>query len=98
MRILALLTAFILVVAISFSGLLHSLVPHEHGHGQGEELVWGSLHSSLSHEQKAAVFIPELLLMLGFIAFFIFHTGALVRPRVVKEEIRRGVEKYRRFR
>ncbi len=102
-RLLGIISGLVLVVAITAGGLVHAIVPHDDGeHHSSTELIWGSLHSALQHEDK--------FLALAVVYLFVFAVP-LVGMRSIslhvpvgiealdqrREQLRRGTAKYRRF-
>jgi len=95
--------ASLLMLALGFGGLVHALVPHDEGdHHSSREMVWGSLHSAMQHEDK--------FLALGAIYLFVFsvliagmRNISLFVPVGIealdqrKVQLRRGTAAYRRF-
>ncbi len=97
---------FILIVAFSFGGLTHALLPHEHSHELGAiDLV----HAAVRLQEKQD-FLTPLLFSLVFVSLVVLvnsHVAQrqwnLVRLHVKASHaenisLRRGVAKYRRFR
>ncbi len=91
-----------LVVALLGNGFTHAAVPHDHG-GHHAEVVWGELHAVLQHQEKTllflAPFLPLFLFLLSFVCrpLLSFVEPFLLRSSPYEQNIRRGIELYRRF-
>jgi len=44
-------TTFLVAVFV-LSGVVHDVVPHDHGHGHAQNAIWQQLHSGMRHEEK----------------------------------------------
>lgn len=95
MKKTAFFIAFVVVLALTGGALLHAIVPHEHG--DASDVVWGSLHASLT---VVASGVGAVLLL--------WRTVILPQPElsahVVRREhrqaqlLRRGILAHRKFR
>ncbi len=69
---LTVILALVIISALVFGGVMHSIIPHNHsahithesGESDKESPVWVSLHSALRHEDKKLLFV--LLILLSF--------------------------------
>jgi|SRR6185369_1065438 len=100
MKLAAAIISLFLASSLFGGGLLHAVVPHEHGESHSSsETIWASLHGALAHEQKDILFtLPFVLIAIALSIVFapIFALKELVlQPRL--DELRRGVAMYRRF-
>lgn len=102
-RVFGLLCALALIAALTAGGLVHAAVPHDDGeHHSSTELVWGSLHSALSHEDKflaltALYLFVFAVLLTGMRSIALYVPVGIEALDQRKEQLRRGTAKYRRF-
>lgn len=97
----AMVVVLALVLALAFGGILHSLVPHNHGvhsaheaHPSGHEEespVWKALHASLHHEEKNLIYALLALFSLAFVVTTRAHFLVRVSTRA------RGSVRLRRY-
>ncbi len=94
--------AFALVLALVLGNPAHALIPHEHGdhHGAKESPVWQSLHAALRHEDKQALPVFSILVVL---ARLLTPSRVVARLAVetmtdsLFEYLRRGIVPHRKF-
>jgi hypothetical protein len=104
------LITLILISALLGGGVTHATVSHEHGHSHSaeESSIWATLHSSLRHEEKSALFVLSESFLLVAIAIIVAsaaaaHTHKLVqlvatrRDPYARDALRRGIYRYRVF-
>lgn len=104
------LIALVLISALLGGGVTHAAVSHEHGHFHSaeESSIWATLHTSLRHEDKSALFILSESFLLVSIAIIVastvaVHTHKLVqlvamrRDPYARDALRRGIYRYRVF-
>ena len=78
--------AVVLVVMVLGGGLLHALVPHDHGNGDehggtaGESIIWQIFHSALKHDDKKALFAMVEPLVLFLFAVILLKTLNTLNP------------------
>ncbi len=104
-RVLGLLAALVLLVALVGGGLVHAIVPHDDGdnHHDAKSVVWGSLHSALQHEDKSfALLAVVFTYAVGVVVLvtYAFRTELLFEAVAADsrlQHMRRGAAKYRRF-
>lgn len=92
---LAFLLVLVVIPALLFGSVLHTLIPHSH---DGGEMVWQELHAALRHDTKATVvFAAVLLTVLAPLFAFVFLKLA---PLTFAADmlLTRGIHKYRKFR
>jgi hypothetical protein len=101
------------IIALLFSGLLHSLIPHHHSgaadnHGDDQDsAIWTSLHSAIQHEQKKSLAVVDALMfsIIWVISVVIAETATRVVPAEIVAcdpcagaILRRGILPHRTFR
>jgi hypothetical protein len=97
------LVATLLVLALGGGGFVHAAVPHDEGdHHASSGIVWGSLHSALSHEDKffaltAVYLFVFAVLLTGVRSISLYVPVGIEAKNQKREELRRGTAKYRRF-
>ncbi|TSC62920.1 MAG: hypothetical protein Athens041674_380 [Parcubacteria group bacterium Athens0416_74] len=102
--------ALVLVVALLVGGLAHASVTHDHGHSHGadESSIWMTLHASLRHEEKSALFVISESFLLIVLVILIASTTAAhthklgqltatLRDPYARDALRRGIYRYRVF-
>ncbi len=100
MRVLTVLAAAFLLIALVNGAIVHALVPHSHAHSS--EIAWAQLHDSLRHEDKKAILFALALSLIGSVSLLVLShvaRGALHVP-VIDDRFRalsRGIYAYRRF-
>ncbi|MCX6820299.1 MAG: hypothetical protein NT019_03415 [Candidatus Adlerbacteria bacterium] len=99
------LLAFALVLVLCVGGLAHAVIPHDDGDHEhsSTEIIWGSLHSAMQHEDKflvtAAVelFIVSIFIV-GIYCLQLFVPVGIEARDARRIHARRGIAKYRKFR
>ncbi len=102
-KVSAIFVVVLLFVALLCGGFVHAVVPHEEGdHHASSGIVWGSLHSVLSHEDRffaltAAYLFVFTMLLVGMRTIVVYAPIGVEAKDQKKEALRRGIAKYRRF-
>jgi len=104
------LVAIVLIFALLGGGLTHAAISHDHGHSHGaeESSIWMTLHASLRHEDKSALFVISESFLLIVLAILIASTTAAhthklgqlmvtLRDPYARDALRRGIYRYRVF-
>jgi hypothetical protein len=102
--------ALVLVAALLGGGLTHASITHDHGHSHDakESSIWMTLHASLRHEDKSALFVISESFLLVVLAILIASTTAVhthklgqlmatLRDPYARDALRRGIYRYRMF-
>ena len=99
----AVMIGAILAFSLISGGLMHALIPHDHGghHHVGEtSSIWSSLHAALRHEDKQTL---PIFNMLTVVALILVVRQLSLRREIdthvdsLMEFLRRGIVPYRRF-
>jgi TRAP-type mannitol/chloroaromatic compound transport system permease small subunit len=101
----AVLLSLLIASVLLFGGLMHALLPHDHG---SHAVVTDLLHSAVHHEQKQFIdltiiallgVIPVLVLYVWFSREYFALRFARIRAQSSKDaSLHSGIEKYRTFR
>lgn len=87
--------AIAFVAAFLFNSVLHSLIPHDHGHGAQAELT---MHAALRVAEKA---VSVIAFAAFFVTTFVVVAQRTAVPVVIETRrdrlLHKGIEKYRRF-
>ena len=110
-----LVTFLVIACLLTFvtAGLLHDVIPHNHGavdnHGNDtDSAIWSTLHSAIQHDQKKflIIFTESLLVVVSSViaasllrmVFPVQSPEILVFDPFAGAMLRRGIVPYRKFR
>lgn len=104
---LALILLCAVMLSLSMGGIVHAVVPHEHGHTDILPSIWQDLHAAVQHENKQVVSVALLAFVVFGIFFMPIRAYAYSRnlQRIIATcdplrgaMLRSGIFSYRKFR
>jgi len=101
-RVVYISAVTLLAIVFVMTGIVHDVIPHDHGHSSAESAIWQQLHSATRHDEKKMLLLPALLffallLSIYICARFFYRIENTTDDPHTGKYLRRGIAPYRRF-